>query len=227
MSDTDSFIEEVTEEVKRDRLFAMMRKYGWIAVLAVVVIVGGAAWNEIRKSNARSAAQDTGDAIFAALEKNETADRIAALEAIAPESPDAQMVIDFLLASQQMVEGQNSAAGETLDRVANSASSDMPEIYRQIALFKSVAARGSEMDPAERRAALEALAAPGAPLALLAQEQLAILEIEEGNTEAALTLLEAISVDSAVTAGLLRRASQLIVALGGTPPAVQDLIANQ
>ena len=40
MSDTDSFIDEVTEEVKRDRLFATMRKYGWIAVLIVLLLVG-------------------------------------------------------------------------------------------------------------------------------------------------------------------------------------------
>lgn len=44
MSDTDSFIEEVTEEVRRDRLFGLMRRYGWIAVLAVLLLVGGTAY---------------------------------------------------------------------------------------------------------------------------------------------------------------------------------------
>lgn len=227
MSDTDSFIEEVTEEVKRDRLFALMRRYGWIAVLGVVLIVGGATFNEIRKAGARSDAQDTGDAIFAAVNNSGDPARIAALQAVEPASPQAQLVIDSLLASSQLNIGENEAAADTLDGVANSGDSDMPEIYRQIALFKSVTARGTDMDPASRRTALEALAAPGAPLSLLAQEQLALLEIEQGNTDAAIALLEAISVDSAVTAGLLRRASQLIVALGGTPPAVENMIANQ
>ncbi|WP_127111674.1 hypothetical protein [Shimia sediminis] len=227
MSDTDSFIEEVTEEVKRDRLFALMRKYGWIAVLGVVLIVGGATFNEIRKAGARSDAQDTGDAIFAAVNNSGDPARIAALQAVEPASPQAQLVIDSLLASSQLNIGENEAAADTFDGVANSGDSDMPEIYRQIALFKSVTARGTDMDPASRRTALEALAAPGAPLSLLAQEQLALLEIEQGNTDAAIALLEAISVDSAVTAGLLRRASQLIVALGGTPPAVENMIANQ
>ena len=50
MSNPESFIDEVNEELKRDRLFALMRKYAWIAVLAVVLIVGGAAWNEWRKA---------------------------------------------------------------------------------------------------------------------------------------------------------------------------------
>ena len=55
MSDTDSFIEEVSEEVRRDRLFKLMKRYGWIAILAVLLLVGGAAFNEVRK--ARQAAE--------------------------------------------------------------------------------------------------------------------------------------------------------------------------
>ncbi|WP_299352840.1 hypothetical protein [uncultured Shimia sp.] len=227
MSDTDSFIEEVSEEVRRDRLFGYMRKYGWIAVLAVVLIVGGASYNEIRKSQARADAQATGDEIFAAVEQNDNAARIAALQAIEPASPEAQMMIDFLLASHQLLQGENPAAADTLEGVANASGTDVPEIYRQVALFKSVVARGPDMDAATRRSTLEALAAPGAPLALMAQEQIALLEIEEGNIDAALAQLEAISMDSSVTPGLLRRATQLIVALGGTPPAVAGLTASE
>ena len=46
MSETDSFIEEVSEEVRKDRLFAIMRKYGWIALLAVLLMVSGTAYRE-------------------------------------------------------------------------------------------------------------------------------------------------------------------------------------
>ena len=42
MSDSDSFIDEVTEEVRRDRLFGYFRRYGWIAAVVIVVVVGGA-----------------------------------------------------------------------------------------------------------------------------------------------------------------------------------------
>ena len=50
MSNPDSFIDEVTEEVRRDKLFALFRKWGWVGVLLVVVIVGfdfevGLLWN--------------------------------------------------------------------------------------------------------------------------------------------------------------------------------------
>ena len=41
MSNSDGFIEEVTEELRRDQMLAKLKKYGWIAVLAVLLIVGG------------------------------------------------------------------------------------------------------------------------------------------------------------------------------------------
>ena len=69
MSETDSFIDEVTEEVRRDRLFRLCARYGWIAVLAVLLLVGGAGWNEWRKAEERERRRPSGDAILAALER--------------------------------------------------------------------------------------------------------------------------------------------------------------
>ncbi len=50
MSNNDSFIDEVTEEVRRDRLFGLYRKYGWIGLVLILGIVGGTAANEWLKS---------------------------------------------------------------------------------------------------------------------------------------------------------------------------------
>jgi hypothetical protein len=216
VSDTDSFIEEVTEEVRRDRLFGMFRRYGWIAGAAVVVIVGGAAWNEWQKAERMTAAQGTGDAIFEAIGSADDAARVAALEALEPNSPEAQVLVDYLVASHQLSAGDNAGAAATLKALSETGT-DVPEVYRQIALFKSIVASGAETPAAERRSLLDALAAPGAPLSLLAQEQLALLDVEEGNAEAAIDRLNAIIADAGVTGGLRNRASQLIVALGGVP----------
>ena len=58
MSDTDSFIEEVSEEVRRDRLYNFFRKYAWVGVLVVLTIVGGTAFLEYQKSTVKSKAEN-------------------------------------------------------------------------------------------------------------------------------------------------------------------------
>ena len=79
MSNTDSFIDEVSEEVRKDKLFGYLRRYGWIAVVVVLVLVGGTAFSEFRKAQATAAAEETGNAILAALEiDDDTARAIAA-----------------------------------------------------------------------------------------------------------------------------------------------------
>ena len=226
MSNTDSFIEEVTEEVRRDRLFALMRRYGWIAVVLVIAIVGAAAANEVRKNNARADAQKSGDAILAAVSASDTESRVAALNDLKTDSAEAQIVSDMLLAAHQVELGEGAHAAATLEGISTSAL-DMPEIYRQIAAFKGVLAQGQDTPVEERRLALETLAAPGAPLSLLAREQLALISLEEGDAEGALSQLQELIQDAEVTAGLRNRATQLIVALGGTPAPSNGLVVGQ
>ena len=68
MSDTDSFIEEVSDEVRRDRLFKIFKKYAWVAVLIVVLLVGGAAFNEYRKISDQKRAANLGDELYRIME---------------------------------------------------------------------------------------------------------------------------------------------------------------
>ncbi|NOR31675.1 MAG: hypothetical protein GQ539_11320 [Sulfitobacter sp.] len=215
MSDTDSFIDEVNEEVRRDRFYFMLKRYGWIAILAVVLLVGGAAWNEYQKAQARAQAEALGDAMFAALSIEDSASRAAALAEIETESAQSAAVIGFLAASEQAEAGDTAAAIETLNAIA--INGDVPAIYREIAQFKAVTLQGTDTPASERRLALEALAQPGNVLRLLASEQLALIDIEENNAQGAIDRYQAILLDAEVTTDLQQRALQVIVALGGEP----------
>ncbi|MEX5564453.1 hypothetical protein SM764_13615 [Pseudophaeobacter sp. 1A16562] len=217
MSDTDSFIEEVTEEVRRDRLFLMLKRYGWIGGLAVVVIVGGAAYREYSKAQELAAAQALGDGMIAALAADEPADRADALAQVAAGSETGAAVAKMMRAGALAEAEDTETAVAVLSEVAT--DGELPLVYRHIASFKALALQAETLSLEERRLQYEALAQPGAPLSLLASEQLALLDIEAGETEAAIARLQAITADATVSRDLQDRATQVIVALGGKPDA--------
>lgn len=215
MSNTDAFIEEVTEEVRRDRLFALMRRYGWIAVLAVVLLVGGAAFLELQKSRATKEARLLGDEMLAALAQEDLASRSEAFQKIEASTAGADAVLQYMKSAALANTDQPEAAVAGLSEVAS--NGDLPEIYRQIAQFKLLLIQRGTLDPADLRQQWEALAQPGVLLRPLAEEQLALLEIDAGETDAAIARLQALVQDVEASTELKQRAVQVIVALGGTP----------
>lgn len=217
MSDGDSFIEEVTEEVRRDRLFGYLRRYGWIGILAVVVIVGGTAWNEWRKAQTRQAAQQRGDAMLTALAQDSPKARAEALAALDPATPGAAAVAGLLAAAERSRQDP-AVAAERLLAIAD--RDDVPRIYRQIATLKAVALPESGMSPVERRARVEPLTMGRGLSRLLAEEQLALIEVAEGRPDAARERLSRIVQDAEATSSLRARAATMIVALGGEPPSL-------
>ncbi|MGM0660544.1 MAG: tetratricopeptide repeat protein [Pseudomonadota bacterium] len=218
MSDNDSFIQEVTEEVRRDRLFRLMRRYGWIAIVAILLLVGGAAWNEWRKAQARDAAQAFGDSMLSALSEPDRAARASALRDIEAPNPEAGAVVDLLTAAETAGRDPEAAATRLLE-VAD--RPETAEVYRQIATLKAVTLPDSGLDTDTRRQRLEGLVSEGGVVRLLAEEQLALIALETGDRSAAIERLTAITEDAGATAGLRRRATQVIVALGEDPPDVQ------
>ncbi|WP_039017043.1 hypothetical protein [Halocynthiibacter namhaensis] len=215
MSNTDSFIDEVTEEVRQEQLWTMVRRYGWVAALAVVGIVGGATWNEINKSNTAAAAQAAGDGIVAALENDDSAlraDDLAAARASVDAQSGAANVLGFYEATETAEAGDTDRAAKLYAEIA--ANTSLAPVYRDLATFKGASLPG--VDAAAARSAFESISAAGAPFRLLAEEQIAIQDMTAGDTEAALTRLQNIAIDSEVTPGQRSRVVQLIEILGGS-----------
>lgn len=216
MSDSDSFIEEVTEEVRRDQLFRFFRKHGWIVGLAVVLVVGGAAFHEWRKASDRAAAQALGDSMLAALQLDNSDAQVVALDEVAEKAGDARVLALLQKAAAQINAGDRQGAAATLDAVAG--SEDAEPLYRDLALLKLVMLRGPDMPDADRMAALDRLSTPGEPFRLLALEQRAIAALERNDRDAALADLKSILEDPEAVSDLRQRARRLTIALGGEPP---------
>lgn len=217
MSETDSFIDEVTEEVRRDRLFALFRKYGWIGAVVIAGIVGGTAWQQWQAAADTARAQAFGDAVLAALESATPEERIAALKAV-PADGAQGAVIGLLLASDPAVD----RAGALAALAALGADASQPDLYRDLANLRLVLLSGAEMPLEERRGLLEAMAAQGRPFRALAQEQIAYLLLEAGERTGALEALTALLTDPQAGPAMKDRLARVITALGGEVPQAAE-----
>ena len=213
LSDSDSFFREVSEDLLRDRLSGLLRRYGWIGVLAILLIVGAAAWLEFRKAAIRSASESRGDAVLAALEAEEGDDRRDALSALKIEG--GACALPGLLAANNAIESEDSiGAADALAVIEGDDCSS--RLYRDLATLKRVTLSGESMAPSERIDAMQPLLEPGGAFRTLAEEQVALAELELGERDAARDRLQRLVDDAETTSALRRRASRLIMALGET-----------
>lgn len=213
MSNPDSFIEEVTEEVRRDRLFRLFRKYGWIGVVVILGLVGGTAWTEWTKSRDAARAQAFGDGLIDALDHGTPDERREALAAV-PADAEQAAILNLILAADPAENAE--AALAALDKVA--ADTSLSPAYRDLAVLRRVLLAGADQPVADRRTALEGVAIAGRPYRVLANEQLAYLLIEEGKVDEAITALGALLQDQEASNALRARVGQVITALGGALP---------
>ena len=208
MSDTDSFIDEVTEEVRRDRLFGYFRRYGWIPAFIIFALVGGTAYNEWSKAQVAQVAQARGDALLNALELEDVAEQVTVLSAIASEGEDA-LVAKFLVSG---IEAEQAA--DLLKSVA--ADDKQPKYIRDLARLKMASTDGV-LTVDEAAAILAELSEPGGVYRNVATEFLVAVQLQRGDTEAALELLQAHIKDAVASSEQIQRMAELIVALGASP----------
>ena len=131
MSNTDNFIEEVSEEVRRDRLYGFFRKYAWVGILVVVTIVGGTAFLEFQKAKAKAKAEALGSAIIEALEISSEKERVE-LKEYRSFKFGGEIYRCFVAA--ESIASNYDAASRNLNAISEDQS--ISQIYRDMAKFK-------------------------------------------------------------------------------------------
>ena len=143
MSDTDSFIQEVSEELKRDRMLALWRRYGAFVIGAVILVVVAAAAMTWQQQQRVAAARAVGGALISAAEAPDPAARAEAFAAIAASAKPGPALIARLSQAGALVEaGDREGAARIYDLVAQDGAQD--PIYRDVAGF-SIGAGTSEI----------------------------------------------------------------------------------
>ena len=220
MSDTDSFLQEVSEELRRDRLYRNIRKYGWIAIVLVFIIVGAATYREYMKSQAETEAELFGTSIIDALNQTDSSDRISKLQEIIAPGQNSKAIVAMLLSAEAIGNEPTTLEMNGLKDVAESLSIDAH--YRDLLNFKILLGSAEIMNVEERVKAYDTLSEPGNPYRLLAEEQMALIELELGNTDNAVKKISQILLDAELTSGLRTRATQMLIALGKDPELINE-----
>ena len=218
MSDTDSFIEEVSEEVRRDRLYNFFRKYAWVGVLVVLTIVGGTAFLEYKKVTAKSKAEKVGSAVMKALEGSDEKERAALLANIESSNPEVKSIVAMLKAAEETALQNYAAASKSLKTISKDSS--IGQIYRDIAEFKFLLLSHDRVEDALLLTGFEKLASPGNPFRLLAEEQIAIIKLKNRENDAAVAKLRSILEDAELTDTIRQRVTQLLISLGIDPSSI-------
>ena len=134
MSDTDSFLQEVSEELRRDKLYRNIRKYGWVAILFVIVIVGAATYREYLKSQAATEAQLFGTSIIDALNEKNVVDRVTKLQKINAPGANAEAILALLLLAESNGKENTNQEDRFLSNVIENLSIEAH--YRDLLNFK-------------------------------------------------------------------------------------------
>jgi hypothetical protein len=213
VSETDSFIQEVTEEVRQDRMFRLWKKYGPYAVagvIAAVAISAGLNWmkhREIQQARATGGAFLASD--IASVEDQETL--------IGTVDGPAEVIARLRLAAAKATAGDVQGAAALYREVGGAAGLD--PAYADLARLQAVRVSAAAIDPAEAIAELGPLTAESAPYRILALELRAVLRLNSGDIGAAHDDLGVIIADQHATRESVERAVALLLSSGGEMPA--------
>ncbi|MFS4439096.1 hypothetical protein ACMA5I_12845 [Paracoccaceae bacterium GXU_MW_L88] len=203
MSDRDSFVDEVTDELRRDKLMARLKGLSWVIGTVAVVAVGAVAWLEWDKSRGADAAAANGDRLANALTL-QGAERAAALE-------DASDLVSQMARADALAD-----AGETDQaRAAYEALANEDPLYGDLARLKLALMSEGDL----RTQLLDAMIGPDRPYRLLALEQRAIDAAAAGDFDAARADLSQITSAESVPAEMQQRVLELSRIWGLEEPA--------
>lgn len=213
MSDADSFIQEVSEEVRRDRMNRLMRRYGPYAVGVVLLVVVGAAADAWLKSSRAAEAQARGGALIVASEHADPGRRAEAFIVLADSAEGGQATLARLRAAAELAAiGDDASALRLYREVAEDATADT--IFAAFAALRAAVVGAPTAGPAATIAALTPLAAQDQPFRLLALEARALQHLSLGDRAAARADLTAVMADPTATEDTRARADQLLLTLG-------------
>lgn len=219
----DTFVREVDEDLRRDRLNSLWSRYGRMAIIAISLgLIGFGAylyWRELQREAIKTSAERY-SAALGALGAGETDEALPLLEGLTKDGSAGYKALAALtLAGANVDAGEIDKATAQLDALAK--DNKAPQVFRDLAAFRAIALRFDTLPPAEAEAALKPLAQEGQPFFAAAAELLAISYIEQGKGAQARPLLEAVAGLETAPPGIRGRVGNLLQLIPADPAAAK------
>lgn len=215
-NDGETFLREVDDELRRERMNQTVARYGWWIIAGMVLVlaaVGGFFWY---RGYQAEQAQARGESLLNALDSLEAGNRNSAnaqLDALAESgSPGYRAAALFARANAQIAANNTAAAIASLGAIA--ADESLEEPYRHAALVRQTQLEFDRLQPAQVVQRLAPLARPGQPFFGAAGEMIGIAQLRMNRPDLAGQMFARLGRDETVPPSLRTRAIQMAGSLG-------------
>jgi hypothetical protein len=226
-NDTDSFVQEVDESLRQDRMLNLAKKYGpWLIGAFVVILIGVAgylAWKDYNLNQARAQSEEFSAAQRLAADGNLDSAK-AEFERLTGEGPEVYRVM-ARLEHAAILEAQGDLEGALaeFDRAAEDA--DDPTM-RDTARLRAAYVVAETQDFAALQTRLQPLVESDSRLSYLARELLGIEAWEAGNLDLARETLQNLTLAFDAPEAVQQRAQVALSVIGPAPATPADGAAN-
>jgi hypothetical protein len=202
---TDIF-REVDEDVRRDRLEQLWKKYqNLVSGLVLLIVAGVAAWQVYgyfrQKQGERASAKF--EAAIEASEAGRGAPAEALLASVIKKGPDGYAQLARFREAAETGQRDPAAGAALYDQLASDAG--LGSTLQSLAQLRAAMLLADSLSAADLAKRLEPLAVEASPWRNLAREWLGLSELKAGDYEAAGGHFDAIVIDPEITPGLRQR----------------------
>jgi hypothetical protein len=227
---SESFVREVDENLRRDRMRDLAKSYGkWLIVAIVLFLAATGGYLYWQDRQEKQAVTDS-ETISAALDKIASGNAKGAQADLAPFSDSSNDVTraTALLGRASLALRQNDrkTASDLFKQVA--ADDGLPQAYRDLATVRGTMTDFDSLKPDEVIQRLSSLTQPGNPYFGTAGEMTAMAMLAKGDRNGAGQLFAKIAADKQVPGTIRSRAVQIAGSLGvdATAALPSDLAAT-
>ena len=216
MANPESFLEEVAEEVRRDRLFKFFKKNGWIIAFVVLATLCASIAYEWRKNSEISRAKSNGDLLTLALEKSQKGNLEELLGLLSDNSPYLRPSSDLMAVTKlyyaELLYNIDDGSSESMSVLKEIFSNEsISTTLRQLAKIKYLLLFSG--DNKVKQDLIDELSSPGNHYRFLAQEHKVQTYLASGMSDEANRQIDILLNDLEVSEQQKRRLMDLKLAI--------------